>query len=51
MMTRTTKTHSKQRRLTALVAALALAGVLSGCVVYPAGGYYGHGYHAHHYWR
>jgi hypothetical protein len=51
MMTRATKTQSKPRRLAAVVAALALAGVLSGCVVYPAGGYYGGGYHhAHHYW-
>lgn len=51
-MTRTEKTRSKPRRLAALVAALALAGALGGCVVYPAGP--GYGYHYHHdygYWR
>jgi uncharacterized membrane protein len=50
-MTRDTTTKSKPRRLAALVAVLAIAGALSGCVVYPAGGYYyGGGYHAHHHW-
>jgi len=48
-MTRDTNTKSKPRRLAALVAALALAGALGGCVVYPAG-YYGGGYHYHHHW-
>ena len=53
-MTRDMHTQSKTRRLAALVAVLALAGVLGGCVVYPAGGYYGGGYgyygggYAHH---
>jgi hypothetical protein len=49
VMTRDTNTTSKPRRLAALVALLALAGALGGCVVYPAGGYYGGGYHGH-YW-
>jgi len=48
-MTRDTHTKSKPRRLAALVAVLALAGALGGCVVYPAGGYYGGGHHGH-YW-
>lgn len=52
-MTQNANTRSKPRRLAAVIAALALTGVLSGCVVYPAGpGYYG--YHYHHdggYWR
>jgi hypothetical protein len=55
VMTRDTNTKSKPRRVAALVAALALVGALSGCVVYPAGGYYGGGYHYHHWdhdgWR
>lgn len=41
-MTRNAKSRSKPRRLATLVAALALAGALGGCVVYPAG--YGYGY-------
>jgi hypothetical protein len=49
VMTRDTNTKSKPRRWAALVAVLAIAGALSGCVVYPAGGYYGGGYHGH-YW-
>jgi hypothetical protein len=49
VMTRDTNTTSKPRRLAALVALLALAGALGGCVVYPAGGYYGGGHHGH-YW-
>ena len=50
-MTRDTDTKSKPRRLAAFVAVLAIAGALSGCVVYPAGGYYGGGGHYHgHYW-
>ena len=47
-MTRNVKTRSKPRRLAGVIAALALAGALGGCVVYPAGpgyGYYGGGYH------
>jgi hypothetical protein len=40
-----TNTKSKPRRFAALIAVLALAGALGGCVVYPAGGYYGGGYH------
>jgi uncharacterized membrane protein len=44
-MTRDTKPKSKPRRLTALIAVLALAGALGGCVAYPAGGYYGGGYY------
>jgi hypothetical protein len=55
VMTRDTKTPSKPRRLAALVAVLAIAGALSGCVVYPAGGYYGGGYYHGHWghpgWR
>ena len=43
-MTRNEETRSKPRRLAAVIAALALAGALGGCVVYPAGGYYGGGY-------
>lgn len=51
-MTRDTQSKSKPRRLAALVAVLALAGALGGCVVYPAGGYYGGaGYHYHHWDR
>ena len=54
-MTRDTKTKSKPRRVAALIAVLAVAGALSGCVVYPAGGNYGGGYHYHHWdhdgWR
>ena len=52
-MTRDTNTPSKPRRLAAVVAVLALAGALGGCVVYPAGYYgggYGYGYHYHHHW-
>jgi ATP adenylyltransferase/5',5'''-P-1,P-4-tetraphosphate phosphorylase II len=49
VMTRDTKTQSKPRRLAALVAVLALASALSGCVVYPAG-HYGGGYYHSHYW-
>jgi hypothetical protein len=41
--------RSKPRRIAAVAAALAIAGLLSGCVVYPAGGYYGGGHH--HYWH
>jgi hypothetical protein len=44
-MTRDTNTKSKPRRLAALIAVLALAGALGGCVVYPGGGYYGGGYY------
>jgi hypothetical protein len=49
-MTRNTNSSSKPRRVAAVVAALALAGLLSGCVVYPGGPGY---YHPHHYgyWR
>lgn len=48
VMTRKLATASKTRRFSAVVAALALAGLLAGCVVYPAGpGYYGHP----HYWH
>jgi hypothetical protein len=55
VMTRNANTKSKPRRVAALIAALALAGALGGCVVYPAGGYHGGygydgGYH-HHYWN
>lgn len=39
-MTQIAPTRSKTRRLAAVVAAFALAGLLGGCVVYPAGGYY-----------
>jgi hypothetical protein len=49
-MTRDTNTKSKPRRLAALIAVLALAGALSGCVVYPAGGYYGGGGGYYHHW-
>jgi hypothetical protein len=45
-MTHDTNTKSKPRRFAALIAVLALAGALGGCVVYPGGGYYG-GYHHH----
>jgi hypothetical protein len=51
-MTRIANSPSKPRRLAAVIAALALAGVLSGCVVYPAGP--GYGYHYHYdrgYWH
>lgn len=49
-MTQIANTRSKPRRIAAIVAALALAGLLGGCVVYPAGPGY---YHAHYYgyWR
>jgi hypothetical protein len=51
-MTRKTNTQSKPRRFAAVVAALALAGLLGGCVVYPAGpGYYHPHYGYHGYWR
>lgn len=48
-MTRKLAAASKTRRFSAVVAALALAGLLAGCVVYPEGGpgYYGHP----HYWH
>ena len=49
VMTRNSNSRSKPRRLAAVIAALALAGVLGGCVVYPAG--YGYGYRYHHDWR
>jgi hypothetical protein len=47
-MTRNPNSRSTPRRLAAVIAVLALAGVLGGCVVYPAG--YGYGYH-YHYWH
>jgi hypothetical protein len=50
-MTRNSNSRSKTRRLTAVIAALALAGVLGGCVVYPAGYGYGYRYHYGHDWR
>jgi hypothetical protein len=52
-MTRHTNTKSKKSRIAAVVAALALAGVLSGCVIAPAPGFYGYyGPHYHGgYWR
>lgn len=49
-----TNARSKPRRLATVIAALALAGALSGCVLYPAGPGYGYGYHYHYdrgYWR
>jgi hypothetical protein len=48
-MTRNANSRSKPRRLAAVIAVLALAGVLGGCVVYPVG--YGYGYRYHHDWR
>jgi hypothetical protein len=49
MMTRNANIASKPRRLAAVIAVLALAGALGGCVVYPAGGGYYGGYgHYHH---
>ncbi|HUB94432.1 MAG TPA: hypothetical protein VL993_00855 [Stellaceae bacterium] len=49
------KTTRGLRRLTPILAIGALAALLSGCVVYPAGGYYGpppHGYwHGGYYYR
>ena len=51
-MTRDTNIKSKKSRIAAVVAALALAGVLSGCVIAPAPGYYyGPHYGYHGYWR
>jgi hypothetical protein len=49
-MTHEQNTKSKPRRLAAIVAALALAGALCGCVVEPVG-YYGHPHYYHGYWR
>lgn len=49
-MTRDTNTKSKPRRLAAVIAALALAGVLGGCVIAPAPGYY-HYHYYRGYWR
>lgn len=37
-------TSTRTRRWAPLVAAAAVLALLSGCVVYPAGGYYGGGY-------
>ena len=42
------KLSSKPRRIAAIIAGLALAAALSGCVVYPAGPGYYHGYYWHH---
>lgn len=51
-MTQVAPTRSKTRRLAAVVAAFALAGLLGGCVVYPAGpGYYHPHYYGYGYWR
>ena len=51
-MTQNTNTQSKPRRLAVVIAALGLAGLLSGCVVYPAGpGYYHAHAHYYGYWR
>ncbi|HKT16911.1 MAG TPA: hypothetical protein VJR47_02635 [Stellaceae bacterium] len=41
----------KSPRIVALVAGIALAAALSGCVVYPAGPGYYHPYYHHHDWR
>jgi hypothetical protein len=51
VMFRKQQMTAKARRFSAVVAALALAAALSGCVVYPAGGYYHHPYWHEHYWR
>ena len=45
-MFRKQQVTAKARRFSAVVAALALAATLAGCVVYPEGGYY-----HHHYWH
>lgn len=48
-MFRKQQVTAKARRFSAVVAALALAAALTGCVVVPEGPHYG--YYHHHYWH
>jgi hypothetical protein len=49
--TEISKTLAQPRRWTAVAAAIALAGLLSGCVIAPAPGYYHAHYYHGGYWR
>ena len=50
-MTRNDHRTKKVRHFSAVVAALALAAALTGCVVYPDGPGYGYYGHPHYYWH